>query len=97
MLEALNSGGEPELADSLKFANISLLFFLVHSFVVIYSIFVMFFPFRSAWVEVVLNNKGKDSYKPHVYGDKIIISRKFSAEGGSSYSIKSDKGKFSFI
>ncbi|CAG5135892.1 unnamed protein product, partial [Candidula unifasciata] len=29
----------------------------------------------SAWVEICLNNKGKDSYKPDVYGDKIIVRR----------------------
>ncbi|XP_012944778.1 structural maintenance of chromosomes protein 6 [Aplysia californica] len=48
---------------------------------------------RSAWVEVVLNNKGKDSYKPHIYGGKIVVHRRFTVEGASSYNIKSEKGQ----
>ncbi|BFY99906.1 hypothetical protein BsWGS_02945 [Bradybaena similaris] len=47
----------------------------------------------SAWVEICLNNKGKDSYRPDVYGDKIIVRRNFSQEGASSYSISSAKGQ----
>ena len=48
---------------------------------------------RSGWVEVVLNNKGKDAYKPHIYGDKIIVVRKFTADGSSTYQIKSERGQ----
>ncbi|XP_055886369.1 structural maintenance of chromosomes protein 6-like isoform X2 [Biomphalaria glabrata] len=47
---------------------------------------------RSAWVEITLNNKGPDSFKPSVYGDKIIVKRKFSVDGGSSYNICSATG-----
>lgn len=48
---------------------------------------------RDAWVEVTLNNKGKDSYKHYLYGDRIIIKRKFSIDGGSSYSVHSESGQ----
>ncbi|GFR92013.1 structural maintenance of chromosomes protein 6 [Elysia marginata] len=48
---------------------------------------------RDAWVEICLNNKGKDSYKHHLYGDKIFIKRKFSIDGGSSYSVHSESGQ----
>ncbi|GFN77299.1 structural maintenance of chromosomes protein 6, partial [Plakobranchus ocellatus] len=45
---------------------------------------------RDAWIEVCMNNKGRDSYKHHLYGDKIIIKRKFSVDGRGSYSIHSE-------
>ncbi|RUS90138.1 hypothetical protein EGW08_002105 [Elysia chlorotica] len=48
---------------------------------------------RDAWVEICLNNKGKDSYRHDLYGDKIIIKRKFSIDGGSSYSVHSESGQ----
>lgn len=44
-------------------------------------------------VKLQLRNRGLDAYKPEVYGDSIIIERRISRDGGSSYKIKSAKGK----
>ena len=46
----------------------------------------------SGQVSVQLRNKGSDGYKKAEYGDSIIIERKITAEGGSSYKIKSTEG-----
>lgn len=47
----------------------------------------------SGQVSVQLRNVGTDAYKHAVYGDSIIVERKITAEGGSSYKIKSCEGK----
>ncbi|KAG0022937.1 Structural maintenance of chromosomes protein 6, partial [Podila clonocystis] len=44
-------------------------------------------------VKLQLRNRGPDAYKPEVYGESIIIERRISRDGGSSYKIKSSKGK----
>ncbi|KAF9389172.1 Structural maintenance of chromosomes protein 6 [Podila verticillata] len=44
-------------------------------------------------VKLQLRNRGLDAYRPEVYGDSIIIERRISRDGGSSYKIKSAKGK----
>ncbi|KAG0091325.1 Structural maintenance of chromosomes protein 6 [Podila epicladia] len=44
-------------------------------------------------VKLQLRNRGPDAYKPDVYGESIIIERRISRDGGSSYKIKSSKGK----
>ena len=46
----------------------------------------------SGQVSVQLRNRGSDGYKKAEYGDSIIIERKITAEGGSSYKIKSTEG-----
>jgi structural maintenance of chromosomes protein 6 len=47
----------------------------------------------TAEVTVTLKNQGEDGYKRDVYGDSIIITRRFSREGSSAYKIKSKEGK----
>ena len=50
--------------------------------------------FRSAAeVTVTLKNQGEDAYRHDVYGDSIVITRRFTREGNSSYRIKSKDGK----
>ena len=42
---------------------------------------------RVAEVAVMLRNSGTDSYHHEVYGDSVIVKRKLTLEGGSSYKI----------
>ncbi|KAK7485360.1 hypothetical protein BaRGS_00023459 [Batillaria attramentaria] len=44
-------------------------------------------------VEIRLRNRGPDAYRPTEYGDSITVVRKFSADGGSRYMLKSVHGK----
>ena len=53
----------------------------------------LLFSYSSGQVSVQLRNVGTDAYKHAVYGDSIIVERKITAEGGSSYKIKSSEGK----
>eukprot|EP01039_Chlorochromonas_danica_P001809 gene1809-1976_t len=47
-----------------------------------------------ALVRVTLLNTGPDAYQPEVYGDRIVIERKFTRTGGGGgYSIKGARGK----
>ena len=46
----------------------------------------------SATVIVKIANGGKDPYKPELFGDVIIIERRFSQDGTSGYKIKSKTG-----
>ena len=47
----------------------------------------------AAEVTVVLKNQGEDAYKHREYGDSIVVTRRFTKEGSSSYKIKSKDGK----
>lgn len=47
----------------------------------------------AAEVIITIKNEGEDAYKPSVYGKSIVITRKFTKEGNSSYKIKSKDGK----
>ncbi|XP_064487285.1 structural maintenance of chromosomes protein 6-like [Ornithodoros turicata] len=47
---------------------------------------------RSAEVTVQLSNKGPDAYRPGVYGGSIIVQRRLSHDGSSSYKIKAANG-----
>ncbi|KAF8574882.1 P-loop containing nucleoside triphosphate hydrolase protein [Ramaria rubella] len=47
----------------------------------------------TAEVTINIKNEGEEAFKPNVYGDTIIISRRFTKEGSSSYKIKSGDGK----
>ncbi|KAH8117573.1 P-loop containing nucleoside triphosphate hydrolase protein [Phellopilus nigrolimitatus] len=47
----------------------------------------------SSEVTVSIKNEGDDAFKPDVYGKSIIITRKFTKEGSSSYKIKSKEGR----
>ncbi|KAH9926088.1 P-loop containing nucleoside triphosphate hydrolase protein [Amylocystis lapponica] len=44
-------------------------------------------------VSVSLKNQGEEAYKPKEYGKSIVITRRFTKEGSSSYKIKSRDGK----
>ncbi|TFY72836.1 hypothetical protein EVG20_g177 [Dentipellis fragilis] len=44
-------------------------------------------------VSIQLKNQGDEAYKHDIYGDSIIITRRFTKEGSSSYKIKSRDGK----
>ena len=48
---------------------------------------------RSGDVEIKLRNRGVDAFKHDEYGDSIIVQRKFSNDGGSSYKLKAKNGK----
>nr|KAG5698335.1 hypothetical protein BaRGS_010921 [Batillaria attramentaria] len=48
---------------------------------------------RTGEVEIRLRNRGPDAYRPTEYGDSITVVRKFSADGGSRYMLKSVHGK----
>ena len=40
-----------------------------------------------------LKNQGEEAYKPKEYGKSIIIQRRFTKDGASSYKIRSREGK----
>ncbi|KAI0700048.1 P-loop containing nucleoside triphosphate hydrolase protein [Cerioporus squamosus] len=44
-------------------------------------------------VTVVLKNQGDEAYRPKDYGKSIVITRRFTKDGASSYKIKSKDGK----
>ncbi|KAH9851599.1 P-loop containing nucleoside triphosphate hydrolase protein [Lenzites betulinus] len=46
-----------------------------------------------AEVTVMLKNQGEEAYRPKDYGRSIVITRRFTKEGASSYKIKSREGK----
>ncbi|KAI9443259.1 P-loop containing nucleoside triphosphate hydrolase protein [Lactarius indigo] len=47
----------------------------------------------AAEVSIHLKNQGEEAYKHDLYGDSIVITRRFTKEGSSSYKIKSRDGK----
>ena len=47
----------------------------------------------AAEVIITIKNEGEDAYKPSVYGKSIVIARRFTKEGHSSYKIKGKDGK----
>ncbi|KAJ7134841.1 P-loop containing nucleoside triphosphate hydrolase protein [Mycena epipterygia] len=44
-------------------------------------------------VTISLKNQGEEAYKPKEYGKSIVITRRFTKEGNSSWKIKSKDGK----
>ncbi|KLO12587.1 P-loop containing nucleoside triphosphate hydrolase protein [Schizopora paradoxa] len=48
---------------------------------------------NAAEVTITLKNEGEDAYRPEVYGKSIVITRRFTKEGTSSYKIKSKEGR----
>ncbi|KAL6303900.1 hypothetical protein BKA93DRAFT_826310 [Sparassis latifolia] len=46
-----------------------------------------------AEVTVCLKNQGEEAYRPKDYGKTIVITRRFTRQGSSSYKIKSKEGK----
>jgi structural maintenance of chromosomes protein 6 len=47
----------------------------------------------AAEVTINLKNQGEEAYRHDLYGDTIVITRRFTKEGASSYKIKSKDGK----
>jgi chromosome segregation ATPase len=47
----------------------------------------------AAEVSIHLKNQGDEAFKHDLYGDSIVITRRFTKEGASSYKIKSKDGK----
>jgi structural maintenance of chromosomes protein 6 len=45
--------------------------------------------FSAAEIEVTIKNCGPEAFKPDSYGDSIIVVRRFTKEGSSSYKLKS--------
>ena len=41
----------------------------------------------------MLKNQGEEAYRPKDYGRSIVITRRFTKDGSSSYKIKSRDGK----
>lgn len=51
-------------------------------------------PFcRQSEVTITIKNQGEEAYKPQEYGKSIIITRRFSKEGSSTWKIKSKDGR----
>lgn len=40
---------------------------------------------------MTLKNEGYDAYKPEIFGKRIVVTRRFTIQGASSYKIMSDK------
>jgi hypothetical protein len=49
--------------------------------------------FSVAEVTVTIKNQGEEAYKPDEYGKSIVISRRFTKDGSTSWKIKSKDGK----
>ncbi len=47
----------------------------------------------TAEITVKLRNTGQDAFKPNTYGESIIVERKLTKEGTSSYKLKNSQGK----
>ena len=58
---------------------------------------VLWFPYRTADVEIKLRNRGLDAFKHDEYGDAIIVHRKFNNDGSSQYKLKSKDGRLGFL
>lgn len=48
---------------------------------------------NSAAVEITLNNKGEDAYRPEVYGNSITVVRNITASGHGAYKMKDHRGR----
>jgi chromosome segregation ATPase len=47
----------------------------------------------AAEVTITLKNQGEEAYRPQDYGASIVITRKFTKEGSSTWKIKGQSGK----
>lgn len=47
----------------------------------------------SADVSITLRNKGRDAYKPEVYGSAIILDLRITRDGLRTYKLRSKSGK----
>lgn len=50
----------------------------------------------SCTIEVAIANDGVDAFDTEKYGDRIIVQRKITASGGSSYKVTNSRGEFLF-
>lgn len=57
------------------------------------TLFVSLCSPSSADVSITLRNKGRDAYKPEVFGQAIIVDLKITREGMRTYKLKSKAGK----
>jgi len=48
---------------------------------------------RISEITISLKNQGEEAYKPMEYGKSIIVTRRFTKDGSSSWKIKSKDGK----
>ncbi len=48
--------------------------------------------FSSADVSITLKNRGRDAYKPEVFGQSIIVDLRISSEGMETYKLRSKTG-----
>ncbi|XP_072714621.1 structural maintenance of chromosomes protein 6 [Ciconia boyciana] len=46
----------------------------------------------SADISITLRNRGRDAFKPEVYGDSIIVNQHINLDGSRSYRLKSKSG-----
>jgi len=46
-----------------------------------------------ATISIKLRNRGPDAFKPEVYGPSIIVERRISRDGGTSWKLKDAQGK----
>jgi chromosome segregation ATPase len=44
-------------------------------------------------VTITIKNQGEEAYRPKDYGKSIVITRRFTKEGSSSWKIKNKDGK----
>ena len=49
--------------------------------------------FSASEVTIHIKNQGEEAFKPKEYGKTIVITRKFTKEGSSSWKIKSKDGR----
>lgn len=47
---------------------------------------------RTSEVTITLKNRGDEAYKRNIYGDSIVITRRFDTKGSSTYKIKAKDG-----
>ena len=51
------------------------------------------FLFSASEVTIHIKNQGEEAFKPKEYGKTIVITRKFTKEGSSSWKIKGKDGR----
>ena len=47
----------------------------------------------TAEIKINLRNRGKEAYRPEVFGECIIVERAIKRDGTGSYKVKNSKGK----
>jgi len=50
-------------------------------------------PLSVSEVTIHIKNEGEEAYKPKEFGKSIVITRRFTRDGASSWKIKSKDGK----